>query len=37
MILVVGPTGPVGRSAVDELSARRQRVRALSRRPDDFA
>lgn len=33
MIVVVGATSPVGRPVVDELLARGQRVRALSRRP----
>jgi uncharacterized protein YbjT (DUF2867 family) len=35
MILVVGATSPVGRPVVDELLHRGQRVRALSRRPEE--
>ena len=34
MILVLGATGKVGRSVVDELVARGRPVRAVSRRPD---
>lgn len=37
MILVVGATSPVGRPVVDELVSHGQRVRALSRRPQQAA